>query len=162
MKTIGGYGICLLLLIPTTLAQNNTYNLNGIVRDEQTGEPLPHAAVQVKDSRLGAFTNSDGLFTILNIPRKANQILKVSYLGFQEMEIPISPENATSRLTVELTQTDFEVDEVIITTGASNIMKSTGLSKISLNPTQIQKLPSLGERDIFRTLTTDARSKWNE
>ncbi|MEM7374050.1 MAG: carboxypeptidase-like regulatory domain-containing protein [Bacteroidota bacterium] len=134
------------------LAQSGSYTMTGIVKAEKTGEPLPHASVKIQGTRLGALTNTDGWFTILEVPVDQAEAVVVSYLGYAEKSIPLDPNIETQNLIIELSTSEYVVEEVVIEAGTKQVMKSTGMSQISLNPAQIQNLPSLGERDIFRTL----------
>ena len=72
--------------------------VTGTINDE-LGQPLPGATIQVKDSNnLGAVTNFDGVFKI-SIPLDAPQVLLLSYVGYSTEQVDVSH---TSTITVNL------------------------------------------------------------
>lgn len=144
--------LCLFLIGLSPLLGQTTYNISGIVKATHSGEPLPHATIKVKGTKLGTYTNTDGLFTILNVPKKEATALTITYLGYIEKEIPLATDFSGGQLNIELESSEYVLEEVVIATGARSVARSSGISQISVNPAQIQNLPSLGERDIFRTL----------
>jgi hypothetical protein len=60
--------------------------ITGVVRDSQTGEPLPYSSIAVKSSTQGTIANAEGVFLL---PANLNRdTLVFSYLGFEAMAIP--------------------------------------------------------------------------
>ena len=49
---------------------------------EEDGQPVIGASVLVKGTQIGAITNVDGDFTLLNVPSSA-KTLQISYIGMQ-------------------------------------------------------------------------------
>ena len=65
--------------------------ISGRITDDR-GVPLPGVSVKVKGSPKGATTNSDGVFSISNIPDDAHLI--ISFIGFETREVPIQGKTA--------------------------------------------------------------------
>ena len=63
--------------------------ITGTVVDE-TGDPVPGAAVMLKGSTSGVMTDLDGAFSIRV---GENDILVVSFLGYQDVEVPVKGQN---------------------------------------------------------------------
>lgn len=61
-------------------------NIQGKVTDEK-GEALPGVTVKVKNGQTGTATDADGKFRIAVNP---GAVLVFSYLGFQELELPVT------------------------------------------------------------------------
>lgn len=105
-------GMCILLLsllAPTAFAQ--TITVKGVVTDATYNEPVIGATVVlVGDSSKGMLTNLDGEYTLSGVP--SNGTLRVSYVGYKTIEIPIE-----GRTTINITlQEDNELlDEVVVT-----------------------------------------------
>lgn len=130
----------------------NDFILSGIVREKGTGESLPNAVVMLKGTDRGTATNVDGFFTLLEVPSDTSTLI-VRYLGFQTTEIKLNPELLTKQLVLEIQSISNELDEVVITSSRESMINvSEDISKISVSPAQLAKLPSLGEKDIFRSL----------
>lgn len=103
-----------------SVSQQKTHTLKGVVID-QTGEPVIGANVVVKGTTLGTITGIDGDFT-LDVPSDA--ILKVSYIGYTDQDIPVK--NQTS-LTITLKEDNQQLDEVVVVGyGAQKKVNMTG------------------------------------
>lgn len=127
--------------------------INGIVREKGSGETLPNATVIIRQNGQGTITNQDGYFTLLNIPTDTSTLL-VTYIGYRSELIKLSPEMENSRLSIFLESETQELEELIISTQGDGqmIRASENISQISISPAQMAALPSLGEKDIFRSL----------
>ncbi|CCY55526.1 tonB-dependent Receptor Plug domain-containing protein [Bacteroides eggerthii CAG:109] len=69
---------CLFVGIGLVTAQ--TQKVTGVVISEEDGQPVIGASVLVKGTQIGAITNVDGDFTLLNVPSSA-KTLRVSFVG---------------------------------------------------------------------------------
>ncbi len=128
------------------------FTLSGIVREKGTGESLPNAILMIKGTDQGAITNVDGFFTLLNVPSDTSSLI-ARYLGYQTVEYKLNPELLKKQLVIELASTSSQLDEVVITSTQERMINiSDEISKITVSPEQLAKLPSLGEKDIFRSL----------
>ena len=79
---------CLFVGIGLVTAQ--TQKVTGVVISEEDGQPVIGASVLVKGTQIGAITNVDGDFTLLNVPSSA-KTLQISYIGMQTQEVAIKP-----------------------------------------------------------------------
>lgn len=118
--------------------------LSGKVVDKSTGQPLAYA--HVKTNVDGAVSNKDGRFILP--PRKDTLLLKVSYIGYKDIELEIPPH--VNQLDFELEQDPVQLPEVILTT--DSIIEGLKPSFFSLAPDQFDALPALGGIDVFKTL----------
>jgi iron complex outermembrane receptor protein len=81
--------------------------VSGTVQDE-TGAPLPGAAILVKGTTQGTITNLDGKFSI-DVPTDA--VLVISYLGYLPQEISVGGQ---STLTIQLQPDAKQLDELVV------------------------------------------------
>lgn len=133
--------------------------LSGIVTDNQN-QVLAQVTVNIPELHLGTQTNEQGQFYFSNLP--ATQLnLTVSKLGFESSSTLINTK-ITSTITIPLTPTVFEMDEVIVSTGfrkiqSQNVMKVNHLSVKSLQkkgaPTLMSALSSIPGVDQLSTGT---------
>ncbi|MFC2123687.1 TonB-dependent receptor [Bacteroidota bacterium] len=93
----------LLLLFTLMFASLNVLAQGGVVTgqilDKETGEPLIGANAFIKGTTIGSVADLDGNFTISEAP-SGDQILEVSYVGYEIIEIPINVGSGTSSLGV--------------------------------------------------------------
>lgn len=90
--------------IATVSAQNN---ISGVVLDE-FDDPLIGVSILVKNTTTGAITDIDGNYTLNASP---NDTLVYSYLGYENIEIPIGGRQI---IDVALMQQTSTLDEVIV------------------------------------------------
>lgn len=65
--------------------------ITGRITDDE-GNPLPGVSIKVKGTTKGATTNSDGIYSIANIPD--NSVLEISYIGFFSQEVAVKGQSA--------------------------------------------------------------------
>ena len=102
-------------LISIRLFANNEYTVSGRVLDKSSGDALIGVQVFLKELRIGTTTNSDGFFSIHNIPG-GTYTLRVSYLGFSTIDKDINvPSDDLQNLLFKLTESTIDLGEVIVT-----------------------------------------------
>lgn len=133
--------------------EQKDFTLQGVVKDQFTGERLPFTSVLVTSTLNGTSSNVDGYFTLFNVPSDT-VMLEVQYLGYQTKWFRLNPEIAKGEIVINLEPINQQLQEVIvIAQQEEQMMKaSTGISQIGISPVQVATLPSFGEKDIFRSL----------
>ena len=115
---------CLLLLaITVTYSQNN---IQGVVKDKDTNEPIIYANIYIPLLEKGTITNEKGAFIIYDLPT-GNYKIVVSIIGYKSFSTSINiPLNQD--LNISLTPSVIEMEEIIISTPfhklqSENVMK---------------------------------------
>jgi ferric enterobactin receptor len=127
------------------------FNLSGKIKDYETGESLPFAQIVVSKTTNGTSSNVDGYFTIFNVPSDTS-VLEITYLGYERKRYHLTPKKASREITIELHPESKQIEEVLIVGETDEVLKmSDKISMVSLSPQKIGELPSLGEKDIFRS-----------
>jgi len=122
-------------------------NISVRLEDITSSEPLPYALASVENSTLFSTTNKQGVFNFLNIPDSAK--IQISYLGYKDTLIVAKNLKETLRLTPD----PALLKEVVIKDQGSNtIQYGEETSKITFNPSALDRLPVLGGNDVFRAL----------
>lgn len=116
--------------------------ITGVVKDASTGEALIGANVLIEGTSIGAATNVDGYFVILNIPPK-NYNLKASMVGYapgiiQNVRINI---DQTTEVNFNLTSNTFQTEEVVVIATTPIVQKDVSSSRVNLNVAEIENLP---------------------
>ncbi|HUL44662.1 MAG TPA: TonB-dependent receptor [Bacteroidota bacterium] len=134
--------IILLFLMVPALHAGNTGKIAGKVIDAKTKEPLVGANVIVVGTSLGAATDLQGQFSIINIPPNTYTI-KASILGYDPVEVRGLQVNIdlTTRNDFELNETVVEQKEVIITAERPAIQKDLTATTAVVGGDQIAALP---------------------
>lgn len=133
MRKLVLLALCMSLAISQVWAQA-TRIVTGKVTDAQ-GNPVAAAAVQVKGTKVGTTTSSDGTFR-LSVPENATTLV-ISSLSFREQEVNIAGQ---SNVTVSLTEAAGALDEVVVTVPYGTVKKTafTG-SEVTVSARQIEK-----------------------
>jgi hypothetical protein len=82
-------------------------SVSGNVTDS-TGSPLPGVSVVVKGTTNGTITDSNGIFSLSNIPDNAT--LQFSFVGMKTQELVIGNKTA---INVKLAEETIGIDEVV-------------------------------------------------
>ena len=129
-----------------SLILNQQQVVRGKITDD-TGKPIRGASVKLKsDPSKGVLTQADGTF---QLPITAlNEVLVISFVGFQEKEIKASLDQ--DKMVVSLVKKEAQVEEVVITTG---IFKKADKSFTGASTTITAKeLRDFGNRNIITSL----------
>ncbi len=90
------------------VAQNDSIVVTGIVTDD-TGLLLPGATIQIKGLETKVFADFDGNF---NIKVKRNDVLMISYVGYETFEIKVVTTENTYKIQLK---PDDSLEEIVIT-----------------------------------------------
>ncbi|HOI48116.1 MAG TPA: TonB-dependent receptor plug domain-containing protein [Prolixibacteraceae bacterium] len=117
------------------VVQQNARTVTGKVTD-RFGQPLPGVTVLLKGTTNGTITNSDGNFSIRNVPAAAT--LSFSFVGMRTQDIPVGSQEV---INVRLEEEAIGIDEVVAI-GYGTIKKSdlTG-SVSSIKAEDIERSP---------------------
>lgn len=110
------------ILLSTSFTMFAQQTVKGIVKEKASGDPLPGVSVVVKGTTKGTETDFNGNFRLEKVNTGA--ILVFRYLGYADKEITIDTE---VNLTVELTESSEQLDEIIVVGyGTTTIKDATG------------------------------------
>jgi hypothetical protein len=130
------------LMLHTTAIAGTTGKIAGTVRDAQTQEAVVGASVVVEGTRLGAATNIDGYFVILNMP-PGKYTLVASSVGYNKKSI------TGVSVSVDLTTTqNFDIssetvlaEEVVVTAERPVVKRDLTSSESRVDASTIESLP---------------------
>lgn len=107
----------------------------GKVTDAETGEPLIGANVVIENTKLGAATNIDGNYIILNVPEGTYTIIG-KYIGYKDTKIEqvIITSKLTTEVNVTLKSEVYELGLVTIVTEKPLINKNVTNSCSVISP----------------------------
>ena len=139
-------GVLVVALCAPTFAQK-TGSLSGVIKDAQTGVPLPGANVILTGTSMGAATDIGGKYIIRNIPA-GTYTLRVAYVGFTTLTIPVVvAEDEEVRHDLTMQAVAIEGETVIVTAQAAgqNAAINQQLSSAQItnvvSAARIQELP---------------------
>ncbi|NHF58187.1 TonB-dependent receptor [Flavobacteriaceae bacterium TP-CH-4] len=133
------------------LAKSTTVDICARVLDNFEENTIPGATVEVLDSEIGLVTDTEGYFTLKDIPRKA--ILQIKYLGYKTLFVE-AEELLMGNPCKNVLLAPFynQLEEVVVykflTTG---LIKQTDAS-ILLNTADFGILPGSIEPDVLQTV----------
>ncbi|MEJ2636045.1 MAG: TonB-dependent receptor [Calditrichia bacterium] len=144
---------CLLLLLfihQDISFAGTTGKIVGNVTDKNSGSPLPGVNVVLAGTRLGASTNLDGNFLILNIP-PGSYDMEVSFLGYQKIirrDVQVSIDLTTKQDFV-LSESPVMGEEVVVVAERPLIRKDVTSRQAYVDSKQITELPVKDFKDLL-------------
>lgn len=129
------------------------FTLSGIIRDKVSGETLPFANIIVRGTTIGTSSNADGLFTLLHVPTDTS-LLQIQYVGYENLDLYLTPSTPTSNLQVKMYPASQSLQEVTVVSVKEDVLlaKKEDVSVVKLTPKMLEKMPSVGEKDVMRSL----------
>ena len=100
-------------LIASVMAMN-AHTLDGIVKDNKTGEPLIGTVIRVKElPQLSTTTGLDGSFTLHELPDRGKVTLIISYMSYKTKEMVVDV--AKKKYEISLEEDAKQLGEVVVT-----------------------------------------------
>ncbi len=143
--------ITIFLIGFVSIFAGTTGKLTGRVIDAKTGEPLPFVNITLVGAPIGAATDMDGKYVILNIP-PGKYSVKFQYIGYQSKiveNVSISID-LTTKLDIELSDTSVELNEVVIEAESGGLQKDITSSQASVTSDKIDNLPVTELNDVLQ------------
>jgi len=141
----------LFLFFFSLLQAQETYTINGVIKDESSNETLYGVNILVTDLNSGVVSNEYGFYS-LKLPKGSHNLI-ISYIGYQEQSITIEIDR-NSTFNFSLIESSENLEEIVITSDSqrSNI-RGPEMSVNRLDINTIQKLPVVfGEADVVKSL----------
>lgn len=112
-------------LLAAATSAIHAHTLDGIVRDNKTGEPLIGTVIRVKElPNVSTTTGLDGTFTLHELPDKGKVTIIVSYMSYKTREMVVDvakdfskdgKEGKDGQLTIAMDEDQKQLGEVVVT-----------------------------------------------
>lgn len=139
---------CLLLIfllcLGLTQVQAQKRTLTGLVREKDSGEPLPGVTVQERGTTNGTITDSSGEF---QLEVEAGATLVFSFIGMEPVERKVGE---SARMEVTLEASTEQVDEVVVT--AMGIRRETRALGYAVQNVKGAELVKVKEPNLVNSL----------
>ncbi|MBU2584288.1 MAG: TonB-dependent receptor [Bacteroidetes bacterium] len=157
----GLYIFLFFILSAAVIYPGQTGKIAGTVRDKNTGEPLIGVNIFMEKTTMGAASDVNGDYFILNIPPGEYTII-ASMIGYQSMKVTnvIIAADKTTNIIFELEVQTLQLNqEVVVTAKRLVIRKDLTSSELSVSSGEIKNLPVESLGDILQLkagVVTDA------
>lgn len=142
MKRILFFLLFALIITGAAWGQNT---IKGVLYDDESGEAIPFANVQLEGTKHAVATDINGFFLINKIPDGTYTIL-IKYVGYTEYreEVTLAKGQVLNR-NIKLKESAQMLKDVVITSNRMEERKvETQVSVEKVTSTQIQQMPSIG------------------
>jgi len=132
----------LIIFFLSNVFAQTTGKISGRVISDETGEPLIGANIIIESTHMGAATDSEGEFFVINVPSGTyNVIASMMGYGSIKMENIRVSVNSTSNLDFELSTDVIEGEVVTVTADQITIKKDITSSIRNISSKDIETLP---------------------
>ena len=142
-----------LLLVPLMLFAGTTGKIAGTITDKTTGEPLVGVNVIIMGTTLGAATDLEGYYSILNVPVGTHS-LRVTFIGYRdyvENDVQVNLD-LTSTINVQMERTTLDLgQEVVVTAERKLIRKDETNTNVVKRTEDIENMPVRGLANLAAT-----------
>ena len=141
MRALKATVLVLLSVLPASLLAQSG-KIAGTVKDSRTGEALVSANVIIEGTNMGAATNLDGYFVILNVPPGTYSV-KASMIGYapQTVQDVRASIDLTTTLDFQLTESVFQTQEVVVVASRPIVQRDLSASTANITAQDVQNLP---------------------
>lgn len=135
----------LLILIPSVIIAQEA--ISSKIIDVSKNIPVSDAAITVKGTTKGTYTNKSGVFNLEGV--KPEAVLQITKIGYQSLELPVKNLETIVYLLPEVSV----LDAVVLRSFSSSQLKKIAPDQIRLSKADIEKLPFiLGEKDVIKLI----------
>jgi len=140
-KNVSATFLALLFLLPALALAGNTGKIAGRVVDIKTKEPLIGANIVLVGTTLGASTDIDGKYILLNVP-PGLYTLKASYVGYTAREYQNVQIRVDLTTTVDIELSDVAIEgEMVVVLGSRLIQKDATATAATFDAQNFAALP---------------------
>lgn len=134
-------GFILLMLLPLVLFSQSG-KIEGTVIDAETGIELPGVNVVIEGTFLGAATDGDGHFSILNVPPGYHTVIAtmIGYDNVRVVDVRVNI-NQTTSLSIQMREMALELEEVIIVAERPIVQRDVSASVIAIEAESVENMP---------------------
>ncbi len=142
MKAIGYLLLVTVICVPLLALAGTTGKIVGTARDARTGEPLPSVNVVVEGSNLGAASNVDGYFVILNVPPGRCKVIAslVGYKSASAVDVRVDIDQTTTQ-NFSLAEETVTTEEVMVVAQRPVVQRDVAASRANIEIKEVEKLP---------------------
>lgn len=106
--------LALLLVTTGTVFAQNVTTVSGYLTDRETGKPVVGATIRVEGTRVGAITNSKGMFTIRSVPA-GNITVVATFIGYETAkQLVYVKENEVTTIVMTIKSSAVAKGEVVV------------------------------------------------
>ena len=144
--------ITLIFLLISSISFGQSYRINGIITDAETGETLIGANVFIRETGQGMATDINGYYVLDNLGPESKTLI-VSFLGFEQVKKEIVfVFGSSQKIDIALNHAVIELDEINVSAEKTTRQFNIQPGRVNLSTRQIKAMPSILEPDIFRTI----------
>jgi outer membrane receptor protein involved in Fe transport len=145
-------GALLLFAVFATNAWSAAGKIAGQVVDQSTGEPLPGVNVVIQDTKLGAATDEEGFYFILNIPPGTYnvQAIIVGYAKLVQENVKVNV-NQTTTLNFKMKEEALKGETVVVEAERPVIQMDVSSSQKIVTSEAIQNRPVDNLEEVLST-----------
>ncbi|MCU7496871.1 MAG: TonB-dependent receptor [Ignavibacteria bacterium] len=131
-----------LLLTNIPLFAQSGGKIAGVVKDSKTGEALVGANIVIEGTKMGAASNVEGFYTILNVPPGAYD-LRATLIGYNATtvkDVRVNIDQTTTQ-NLSLVETSLQTAEVVVIAETPVVQKDVAASRLNLSGKEMENLP---------------------
>lgn len=134
--------ISLLLIFVQALFAAPSGKITGTVTDAETGQPLPGVNVVVEGTDLGAATNQDGYYVILNVPPGSYTVraMMIGYANYVVSDVRVEI-GLTTTIDVPMQTQAISGQQVEVVAEKPVVTRDVSQSRLSVTSEEITNLP---------------------
>ncbi len=139
-----------LFLVQGDLLAQETGKVRGVVTDAETGEPLPGANVIIEGTSLGASTDVEGVYNILNVS-PGKHVVRVSMVGYTTVSKTdvLVQGRRTVPVNFSLQASNIAGQEITVTAEREVVQMDVSASEVIVQGEQVREIPAVVKVEQF-------------
>ncbi|HTP12508.1 MAG TPA: TonB-dependent receptor, partial [Bacteroidota bacterium] len=150
MRKVTVLSLMMIMCISLPLVAGSYGKIAGRVVDAESGQPLPGVDVTIEGTTMGAATNVDGYYAILNVP-PGTYTLKFGMIGYANTSVKnVKVEiDLTTTIDQKLQSKALVTGEVVVTAQRPIVTKDVSASQFNIVAENVQTMPVQTVTDVL-------------
>lgn len=141
-----------ILLIPRRNDVLRNLMFKGVVFDEQSSEPLPHASIRLVNVGKYTVTNKEGRFGMMNVPFDTS-LIEIRYIGYDPIQIRMSELLDFEKVKIALKPSSEQLEDVLVEEYRNKLFDlNVSPSQTSIDVKKFNAITNFGEPDVIRSV----------
>jgi outer membrane receptor protein involved in Fe transport len=147
LLAMSGAFLVLMALSPVSMAQ--TGKVSGTVTDAETGDPLPGVNIVLEAESVGATTDADGNYAILNVP-PGTYSLRASFVGYADQVVEGVNVNIdlTTTQNFQLQEETQELEQVTVQANQPVVKPDISANTVNIESQDFENMPVTSVADV--------------
>lgn len=142
--------VMVLLFLSIRLFAATSGKITGVVTDQKSGEPLPGVNIIIQDHPMGAASDVDGFYVIMNVPpgTYTMQAMMVGYADYTVTDVRVNIDQ-TTLINFKLQEETLELETIEVVANRPVVEQDVAASRVNISREEFEAIPVVSVNSVI-------------